>query len=553
LALTLLSACAAADPNGRTTGGLGTSDVSAAVPGVAAAFLTGRFAAQHSDNEYAAQQFLRVLGSDPGNSTIRQQAFLTALLADQPEAQRLARLMPDDPAAQLLLGGVDARAGRWEQAETRFAGLPRQGGTLLLQPLLTAWAQAAQGRPEVALATLSTAPDAQRFKALFALHGAMIADLADRTQDAARLYRTAAAEFGGTNLQLARQLASWQARQGYGPEARQTLSVMLRASPDLAIAGPGLLGAVAERPVRNATDGMAEAYLTLAGALRSQDRAGFAQVLLRLALDLRPDSTIGRLLLAELYDGRNRPKQALAALAPVPANDPLAAVVRMRRAAETDKLGKTEDALAMLDALARDTPGQPEPPTLQGDILRQQKRYSDAVAAYDRAIALLPQPLPPTSWPLFYSRGISLDRAHLWARAEADFNTALELQPDQPLVLNYLGYSWTEQGRNLSRAREMVERAVKQRPNDGAITDSLGWVLLRQGDTRGAIKYLERAVELEPEDPTINGHLGDAYLAAGRKIEAQVQWRRALNLKPEADEATRLQAKLRDSGDTAEP
>ncbi len=555
LALTLLSACAASDPTGQaaTNGIVGTPRGGTSAPGVAAAFLTGRFAAAQADNDYAARQFLRVLGADPGSAPIRQQAFLTALLAGLPEAERLARLMPDDPAAQLLLGGLDARAGRWEQAETRFASMARQGITLLLQPLLTAWAQAGQGRPEVALGTLATTPDAQRFRALFALHGGMIADLANRPADAARLYRTAAAEFGGTNLQLARQLASWLQRQGEAAEARSTLATLLQASPDLAIAGPSLLAAVGERPVRSATDGMAEAYLTLAGALRGQERAAFTQVLVQLALDLRPDSATGRLLLAEIQDGRGRPALALAALAPIAADDPLSPVVRLRRAASTERLGKTADALAMLDDLARDTPGQPEAPTMQGDILRSQKRFSDSVAAYDRAIAMLPKPPPRASWPLFYSRGISLDRAHVWARAEADFMTALELQPDQPMVLNYLGYSWTEQGRNLPRARDMVERAVQQRPNDGAITDSLGWVLLRQGDVRGAIKYLERAVELEPEDPTINGHLGDAYLAAGRKIEAQFQWRRALNLKPEADEATKLQAKLRESGDTAEP
>ena len=125
--------------------------------------------------------------------------------------------------------------------------------------------------------------------------------------------------------------------------------------------------------------------------------------------------------------------------------------------------------------------------------------------------------------------------------------TALNLAPDQPYVLNYLGYSWTEQGRNLARARQMIERAVEQRPSDGAIIDSLGWVMLRQGDYDGAVKSLEHAVELLPEDSTINGHLGDAYWAAGRRQEALFQWRRALNLNPDPEDVPKLQAKLRES------
>jgi Flp pilus assembly protein TadD len=139
---------------------------------------------------------------------------------------------------------------------------------------------------------------------------------------------------------------------------------------------------------------------------------------------------------------------------------------------------------------------------------------------------------------------VAEERAHLWPKADADFHRALELSPDQPFVLNYLGYSYADMGHHLTEAREMIERASERRPNDGAIIDSLGWVMYRQGDSKSAVKTLERAVELEPEDSTINGHLGDAYWAAGRKVEAQYQWRRALTLNPPPDDAAKLEAKL---------
>ncbi|MCW3476621.1 tetratricopeptide repeat protein [Limobrevibacterium gyesilva] len=551
LTLSLLSACAAADPAsvaGDARGPYGPA-TRLNVPGVAAAFLSGRFAASQNDVGYAADEFLRALQADPGNVELRQQAFLTSLLAGRPEAVRLAALQSDNQAAQLLLADSDAKAGRWEQAENRFAALPRQGLMQLLQPLLVAWAQAGQGRTDAALATLAPLVQGQHFRAMYALHAALIADLGKRTAEAARLYRVAQSEFGSTNLQLGRLLASWQARQGFPDDARETLKAVGDNSPEMIIALPALQMAVAARQVRNPVDGIAEAYLALAAALRSQDAAEFSVVLLQLALDLRPDLTAARLLSAEIQETRNNPEGALAVLSPVPASDPLYAMVRLRQAALTDRLGNTTEALHMLDQLAKEFPTRPDPLTLQGDLLRSKRRFAEAVVAYDHAVALVANPTR-VNWPLFYNRGIALDRAHQWARAEADFLKALELFPDQPFVLNYLGYSWTEQGRNLTRARQMIERAAELRPNDGEIADSLGWVVLRQGDVRGAVKYLERAVELEPEDATINAHLGDAYWAAGRKLEAQYQWRRSLNLKPEPEEVSKLQAKLREGDQT---
>ncbi len=546
LALSLLSACAAADPS---VGSGGASAIK--VTGAAGAFLTARFAASQNDNELAAQLFQRTLETDPGNPELRQQAFITALLAGRPEAQRLAQMMPDDQVALLVLGNADAKAGRWEQAETRYATLPRQGLAQVLQPLLLAWSQAGEGRTDVALATLSGSPDAQRFHALFTLHGALIADLGRKSAEAARLYRSAVSEFGGTDLTIARQVASWQMRQGRPEEARQTIATLVQANPDLAIIAPGLEAAVAERQIRNGADGIAEVYLMLATGLRQQERAAFSPVLVQLALELRPDSAPARLLASELYEQRRSVDLAQRILAPVGAKDPLSPLVRVRQAALLDKQGDTAAALRILDQLARDLPDRPEIASAQGDLLRQKKRFNEAIAAYDRAIALTPQPPIRANWPLFYNRGIALDRAKLWARAEADFLQALDLQPEQPFVLNYLGYSWTEQGRNLIRAREMIERALRLRPNDGEIADSLGWVLFRQGDAKSGLKYLERAVEIEPNDATINGHLGDLYWAVGRKLEAQFQWRRALILNPDPDDIPKLQAKLRDAGDPA--
>jgi len=121
---------------------------------------------------------------------------------------------------------------------------------------------------------------------------------------------------------------------------------------------------------------------------------------------------------------------------------------------------------------------------------------------------------------------------------------ALELQPEQPHVLNYLGYSWIDQGINLDEGMKMIKRAVEQRPDDGYIVDSLGWAYYRIGNYEDAVKHLERAIDLKPEDPTINEHLGDAYWRIGRTLEAKFQWAHARDLKPEPEELPKIEAKL---------
>ena len=178
-----------------------------------------------------------------------------------------------------------------------------------------------------------------------------------------------------------------------------------------------------------------------------------------------------------------------------------------------------------------------------GDILRQKERFSEAAKAYDRALELSGEP-SPGDWFLFYARGISFERIGEWDKAEADFRMALKLNPDQPQVLNYLGYSLVEKKIKLDEALEMIKRAVAARPNDGYITDSLGWALYRLGRFEEAVAPMERAVELEPADPIISDHLGDVLWAVGRKMEARFQWQRALSFEPEEEDAKRIRRKL---------
>ncbi len=556
LSLTLLSACGEADssrpevlaeaPQPRSTSRISVRRSAAVQPlsGGYGAYLAGRAALSASDMSEGATRMLQALETDPTNPVLREQAFLAALMDGRPEALTLARQLPRQGGAQLLLLTDEARNSRWDRVELRTRGMANEGGMQLLRPLLQAWAQFGRGQVDAALTTLRPLSEGNG-GAFYALHAGMIADLAERPNEAQRYYQRAEAADPQPNLRMALILSSFYARNGQPQNAQRVVAKLAAASDDFALILPLVNASQNTRPVPSAAAGIAEAYMTMGALLRQQQSNEEAMLMLRLALYLRPDFTPVRLLMADTFAADDQPAQADALLADVPGNDLLSPVVRMRRAQLLEAMDKKAEAEQALRAIARDYPERSEPLVRLGDLLRGQKRFVEATEAYNRAIALIPQ-REPRHWPLFYVRGIVLERSGEWEKAEADLQTALQLSPDQPYVLNYLGYTWADRGVNLEQAHRMLQRAVEQRPNDGHIVDSLGWVQFRMGNIPGALQTLERAAELEANDVTVNDHLGDLYWAAGRRREAEFQWRRALTLDPDPADIVKIEAKLRD-------
>ena len=295
--------------------------------------------------------------------------------------------------------------------------------------------------------------------------------------------------------------------------------------------------------VASARDGMAEALLNIGGTLSGGNTGELAMICGRLALYLKPDLGLARMLVAGVLESDGREADANAQYDKVPHDSPLSWLARLRKAANLDAMDQTDMAITELKTMAAEKPERVDALINLGDLLRVHKRFDEAVTAYDQAVARIGK-LTPRYWSLLYSRGIALERSNHWDRAEKDLQEALKLNPDQPYVLNYLGYSWVDKGEHMNRAREMIEKAVELRPTDGYIVDSLGWLYYRTGRYKDAVDQLERAVELKPEDPVINDHLGDAYWRAGRTAEARYQWQRALGLEPDTDLASALRAKL---------
>jgi tetratricopeptide (TPR) repeat protein len=514
------------------------------------AFLVAQYAASQGHVQAAADGIMAALSADPENTALQRDAFGLTLLAGRPDAARIAPSLPSNPVALLLLADKQAKAGDWQAAELAYAELPKDPLLDTLKPLLLAWAQQAQGRTDKALDSLQDGINGGHLSAFYLLHAALIADVAHRDGLAARLYDQLAKAMTDPNIRLAQFLASWQARSGHPAQAQATIQALGEASSDLAIAIPGLLATVAKPQVANATQGIAEVYVGMAGALRQSEKSPLPAMVLQLSLRMQPDLTEARLVQAEIATADHHYAQAAAALEQVPADDPLAAIVQAHLADDDARIGKEEAALAILDTLASDHPDRPDPLVQKGDLLAGMKEYHAAIEAYTKAVALTPHPTKQ-DWFLFYARGAAYERLGDWQAAEADMQRALQVYPEQPVVLNFLGFSWADQNRNLAQAHDYIQKALDQRPEDGEIVDSLGWVLLRQGDTQQAVHVLEKAAEMQPVDPTITGHLGDAYWDAGRKLEAEDQWRRALVLGPDADEARRIEARLKSAD--AEP
>ncbi|MGA9947996.1 MAG: tetratricopeptide repeat protein, partial [Xanthobacteraceae bacterium] len=268
-----------------------------------------------------------------------------------------------------------------------------------------------------------------------------------------------------------------------------------------------------------------------------------ALIYLQLALYLQPSHPMALLSLGDLYEDLKKPDLAIKAYERVPANSSLSRNAEIQMAVDLDALDRTDEAKQRLQRVIAQRPKDTEAIIELGNIQRTRKDFAGCADTYSKAIDTVPNP-EKSNWVVFYFRGICYERSHQWPPAEADMKKALELFPEQPLVLNYLGYSWVDQGVHLDQGMDMIRRAVEQRPDDGYIVDSLGWAYFRTGNYDEAVKNLERAVELKPEDPTINDHLGDAYWRVGRMLEAHFQWSHAKDLKPDPDDLPKIEAKL---------
>jgi tetratricopeptide (TPR) repeat protein len=516
-------------------------------------YLAGRLAQKNRDYGNASKFLNHALISDPRNSDLLRRAFLANLAKGEFEqagelAQRIIATNKNAAMANLVLLVNEISQGHFERANERLLDMPRTGLNTFVVPLMRAWSLAGLDKPVEAVDALSPLGSIQGFAVLHNLHAGLIQDLGGNLEKAEERYRRATGGGSRATLRIVEALGSLLERRGKRNEAKVLYGKYLQENPDSLMLAPALArlesGAPAPRLVKSATEGAAEVLFNLAGTLTRENSAETALIYGRLALQMRPDYPIAQMLVGRILESLGRPEDAIEVYDSVARSSALSWSARLRKAASLESLGQEDEAIEQLRAMVDSDDARTDVLVNLGDILRSKKRFDESVEAYDKAIGQIGA-MKKRHWMLLYSRGIALERSKQWSRAEKDFLAALELNPDQPYVLNYLGYSWVDQGIKLDRAKTMIERAVELRPNDGYIVDSLGWALYRIKDYPVAVRHLERAVELRPQDPTINDHLGDAYWRVGRRNEARFQWRRSLSLDPEPDQAEQIRIKIK--------
>ena len=513
-------------------------------------YLAARQASFGGDFEAAALYFTRSLLNDPSNPQLLEGAMSSYLaLGDLDAAAPIADAMIgfelESQTANLVRSVQASRAGNWDAIfEDLEAG--HEVGPLV-DGLAQAWAHLGLGEFNKAIMAFDEVISSQGMQAYGLFQKALaIASVGDFEGAEAIL---ALSPEGGVrhNRRSAIALAQILSQLERNEDAIVLIDTVFgdQLDPRLEKMRANLSEGVTIPfdTVRNATDGMAEVYFLIGGALQGETPDGYTLLYMRAAQSLRPTDTEILLSVAGLLDNVGRYSLAQAAYADVSADDPAYVQAELGRADALNKSGNVDAAIEVLQTLNRNFPEQPQSFATLGDTLRRIERNQEANDAYHKALALIPEN-SPALWLIYYNRAITYHQMDQWPEAEADFRKALSFQPDQPQVLNYLGYSLVERAEKLDEALDMIERAVTAQPDNGAIVDSLAWVYFQLGRYEDAVEPMELAATLEPVDPILLDHLGDVYWAVGREIEATFQWNRALSFDPEEGEAVRIRRKL---------
>jgi tetratricopeptide (TPR) repeat protein len=519
-------------------------------------YLAARQANLERDADAASVYYRAALRTDQRNPELLELAFYSVLAdGDVDEAVRLAdrliQLDRNNRNAHLVLGVKALKTKNYKDARAQFNLATRGPVTDLTATLLAAWSAAGANDSKGAIDTIDKLSGPEWYAIFKDMHAGLLLDLGANKKEAGKRLEHSY-KLDSSALRVMQAHAGFLSRNGGREEAVRIYAEFDKQLPRYPLVVEAMNTLRKDEPLPRLVDtvqgGAAEALYGLGAALgRREEELSLANrglAYLQLALYLDPNHSLAMLALADLYEAMKKPELAIKVYERVPANSPLKRNAEIQLAINLDALERTEEAKKHLDKLIATKPDDLEAILALANIMRERKQYAGCADAYGKAVAL--QPIPTrVNWTTYYFRGICFERDKQWAKAEADMKKALDLYPEQPHVLNYLGYSWIDQGIHLEDGMGMIKRSVEQRPDDGYIVDSLGWAYYRLGNYDEAVKNLERAVELKPVDPTINDHLGDVYWKVDRMLEAKFQWSHARDLKPDADELKTIEEKLK--------
>src|SRR5579863_6400173 len=515
-------------------------------------YLAARHASVERDASSAATFYRSALRTDPKNNELLDRAFISSLAdGDIDESVKLAdRILAVDKnnrVARLVVGVRDLKLKKYAAAQTNISQSIRGPITDLVATLLSGWASYGAGDTKAAVANIDKLTGPEWYPIFKDLHSGMILELAGKEKEAGmRLER--AYKLEDSMLRVSDDYARWLSRNKDAASAAAIYEAFDKKLPRHPLVLEGLRETKAGKKLPPLVDspqsGAAEALYGIGASLTRRGGEDLALVYLQLALYLAPNHPLALLSLADLYESVKKPAMAIKVYEHMPAGSALKRNAQIQLAIDLDAADRTDEAIKILKTVTAEDPKDLEAIMALGNVERGRKKFADCALTYSQGIDALPANNDKGNAIYYYYRGICEERSKQWNKAEADMRKALEIQPEQPHVLNYLGYSLIDQGINLDEGMKMIKRAVDQRPDDGYIVDSLGWAYYRIGNYEDAVKNLERAIDLKPEDPTINDHLGDAYWRVGRTLEAKFQWSHARDLKPEPEDLPKIEAKI---------
>lgn len=557
LSLTALLLVGLALPTGAQEGALGVNEqlkllglLTNARVSPTGSYMAGQQALKDLRTDEAARYMAAAAQADWDNPLLVERAFIAQAADGQiaeaaKTARRLLELETGNELAQMISATEALKERRYAAAEQQFAEISVETFSGVTAAILRAWALIGLDRKDEADALLQEI-GATGLDDFLIFHRALMAEAAGETKSAIRLAGQAF-ENEPNVARVTQVYASMLANAGQFDEAAdviaqfesQGLTHPLVTEVKQAVEEerrPGIFTA-------NVQIGAAEMFHGLGVALARDGSPDIALVFLRLGLYLDPKADVIAVAVGEVLDRVGQAEAANRIYESIPNDSPMKPAAVVRFAHNLDVLGDREEALRRLGNIVATRPDDLDAVFTYAELLRFDEQYEKAAEAYTKALELTGGNRNG-DWAIYYTRGMSYERAKQWPKAEADFKRALELNPGQPEVLNYLGYSWIDMDMNLEPALDMIEQAVEARPQDGYIIDSLGWAFYKLGRIEDAVKTLEQAVTLLPNDPELNDHLGDAYWQAGRRLEAKFQWTIAADVDEVGNVRERVAAKL---------
>lgn len=527
-------------------------------------YLAARFLSHQKDYHNASDYYQRALFSshnDEQTSSILINNFVSMLLSGNIEeavdlTSEYLEIEHNILLSKMLLSIDDIKHKRYQSAESRLIGLLQQhvdeltDTDMILSTIIIAWAKHGQQDYEGALNLLKGLSAEDKNNSIWRYHEALMHEANGDVKKTANIYR---AMFEGDfnspyeHISAAKQFFIEYGQKDFAHSLYKKYltqagydSLMIHNHMALQTLNSSKTPITTQR-------GVSEILVEIAKSLYQQQRYNESNVYLYFALHINETFEPANFMLGINLMEQKDFEQANYHFAAIQHDPYLHHYALLHYKKNLYHSGQVDEALQELKKASNSNiqpVSQKDSMLVLANLMKLENRYSEVADIYNKIINKGYAKNSSNEWNIYYNRAVSLEKLGKWDEAESDFIKSLELNPDQPEVLNYLAYSWLEQNKNLNTAKEMIEIAYKANPDDPHIIDSMGWAFYKLGKYKEAVTHLERAVALKPYDPILHDHLGDAYWKIGRKIEAKFQWNHALNYDKEDQYTEILQQKI---------